>query len=79
MSTITAANSPGAVFEAAEDHHPGLLRRIFRGTLESRRLSTERKVGAYLDGMSDRHLADIGLSAAEIEAIRAGRWRGRTS
>ncbi len=79
MSTITAANSPGAVFEAAEDHHPGLLRRIFRGTLELRRLSTERKVGAYLDGLSDAHLSDIGLSAEEIASVRLGRWRGRAT
>jgi uncharacterized protein YjiS (DUF1127 family) len=79
MSIITAANSPGAAFGSAEDRRPGLLSRVFHAILESRRLSAERKVGAHLDAFSDAHLSDIGLSAAEIESIRAGRWRGRTS
>jgi len=79
MSITTAAGSPEAIFGAEQDHRPGLLRRVFNGILESRRLSAERTVGAHLDGLSDAHLSDIGLSAAEIESIRAGRWRSRTS
>jgi uncharacterized protein YjiS (DUF1127 family) len=77
MSTITVTNSPGAAFHAEKDRRAGLLRRVFQGIIESRRMSSERKVGAHLEGLSDTHLFDLGLSAAEIETIRAGRWHGR--
>jgi uncharacterized protein YjiS (DUF1127 family) len=77
MSTITVTRSPGAAFEAEKDRRAGLLRRIFQAIIESRRMSSERKIGVHLESLSDTHLSDLGLSAAEIEAIRAGRWRGR--
>jgi hypothetical protein len=72
MSTTTASTAPRGALEASPSAVGSLLRRAMAAFLESRRLSAHRHVARHLEGLSDVRLLDLGFSAAEIEAIRAG-------
>lgn len=49
----------------------GLLRRLFDRIIEARLAHGEAHVRAYLSGLSDQRLADLGFSPDRIKAIRA--------
>lgn len=72
MSTITASTAPRGTLAASTSAVGSLLRRAFAAFLELRRLSAHRHVARHLERLSDVRLLDLGFSAAEIEAIRAG-------
>jgi hypothetical protein len=48
------------------------MRRAFAAITEARERSVARRVAVHLEGLSDVRLLDLGFSAADIEAIRAG-------
>lgn len=77
MSTITVAN-PAHLAREEQRRHPGLLSRILAAVIEARRLSAQRRVVDHLDSMSDERLSGLGLSDADIGAIRRKRWHGIT-
>ena len=70
MSIITLPGS-AAEYEAQEGPRAGLLRRVLAAIFESRRLSAERRIAAYLEGQSEERLAHLGFSAADLSSIRA--------
>ncbi len=49
------------------------LWRILAGFTEARRLSVNHRIALHLEGLSEVRLVDLGFSAADIRAIRAGR------
>jgi hypothetical protein len=79
MSTISMTNSSEALLGSEIRRREGLLARLFRRMIEARCRAAERRVASHLEGLSDERLAGLGLNATEIDAIRARRWRGRTS
>jgi uncharacterized protein YjiS (DUF1127 family) len=78
MSSITLPGS-AAECEAQAGPRTRQWRRILAAIFESRRVSAERRVAAYLEGLSEHRLADLGFSAADISSMRARagqRWSG---
>jgi uncharacterized protein YjiS (DUF1127 family) len=65
MSIITLPGS-AAEHEAQASPRAGLLQRIVAAVLESRRLSTQRRVAVYLEGLSEQRLADLDSRDARI-------------
>lgn len=49
----------------------GFLRRMFDRMIEARMAHGEAHVRAYLNGLSDARLADLGFAPDRIHAIRA--------
>ncbi|MFM9848361.1 MAG: hypothetical protein ACKVP3_14520 [Hyphomicrobiaceae bacterium] len=72
MSTNTTAfGFNAAVDTTAASAKPGFLRRVFDRIIEVRKAHGEAHVRAYLSGLSDQRLADLGFSADRIKAVRA--------
>jgi len=73
MSTnSTVLDFGGAVDTAkSEAAKPGLLRRLYNGIIQARMAHGEAHVRAYLSGLSDQRLADLGFSPDRIKAVRA--------
>lgn len=72
MSTNTTAfGFNAAVDTAAAPATPGFLRRFFDRVIEARKAHGEAHVRAYLNGLSDERLADLGFSSDRIKAVRA--------
>jgi hypothetical protein len=70
-TTITVPRTAGIAFKAEESRRAGPMRRAFAALMESRQRSAGRRIASYLDGLSDARLADLGWTAAEIQALRA--------
>lgn len=72
MSTnTTALGFNAAVDTTAAPATPGFLRRLFDRIIEARKAHGEAHVRAYLNGLSDERLADLGFSTDRIKAVRA--------
>jgi len=72
MSTqSTAFEFNGTVSSAGTKKQPGLFRRAFDRFIEARKAHAEAHVRAYLAGLSDERLSDLGFSADRIKAVRA--------
>lgn len=50
---------------------PGFWRRLFDRLIEAKMAHSEAHVRAYLDGLSDERLADLGFTPDRIKAVRA--------
>ena len=71
-----STNSTALGFDAAVDRTvvpatPGFFRRLFDRVIEARKAHGEAHVRAYLSGLSDQRLADLGFSSDRIKAVRA--------
>jgi hypothetical protein len=73
MSTITftPAVAQAAMAETARPQ-AGLLERIFASIIEARERQAVHTVAVQLAGLSSERLAGLGLTNAEIAAIRTG-------
>jgi uncharacterized protein YjiS (DUF1127 family) len=72
MSTIRAPiPAPGTV-EATTRAVVDTMHRAVAAFTKARERSVARRIAVHLEGMSDVRLLDLGFSAADIEAIRAG-------
>ncbi len=56
---------------AVDTQKPGFFRRAFDRLIQARVAHGEAHVRAYLNGLSDERLADLGFSPDRIKAIRA--------
>jgi len=56
---------------AVDTRKPGFFRRAFDRMIQARAAHGEAHVRAYLSGLSDERLADLGFSADRIKAVRA--------
>jgi hypothetical protein len=70
-TTITVPHTAGIAFKAEESQRARRIRRAFAALMESRQRAAGRRIAGYLDGLSDARLADLGWTAAEIQALRA--------
>lgn len=72
MSTNTTALGFHAAGDtAAAPATPGILRRFLDRLMAARQVRGKAHVHAYLNGLSDQRLADLGFSADRIKAVRA--------
>jgi uncharacterized protein YjiS (DUF1127 family) len=72
MSTqSTALRFAPSTTESDAAQRPGLFRRIFDRFVEARIRHGEAHARAYLSGLTDERLADLGFSPDRIKAIRA--------
>lgn len=79
MSIIITLPGIAVEHEAEASPRPGLLWRAIAAIVESRRLSAERRIATYLESQSEKRLADLGFTTADIAAMRARaghRWSG---
>jgi hypothetical protein len=72
MSAITVSSTGQPSYDRLANPRTSLLRRLFDRIVEARHREAQRRVAAYLYGLSDDGLARLGLSSAEIALIRAG-------
>lgn len=56
---------------AVDTPQPGFFRRVFDRMIQARMAHGEAHARAYLSGLSDERLADLGFSPDRIKAIRA--------
>jgi uncharacterized protein YjiS (DUF1127 family) len=70
-TTITVPRTAGIAFKAEESQRASPMQRAFAALMESRQRAAQRRIASYLDGLSDARLADLGWTAAEIQALRA--------
>ena len=72
MSTIKAPiPAPGAV-EVATRAVVDAMHGAVAAFTKARERSVARRIAVYLEGLSDVRLLDLGFTAADIEAVRAG-------
>ena len=72
MSTnSTTFRFDAAVDRTATSATPGFFRRFYDRLIEARKAHGEAHVRAYLSGLSDQRLADLGFSPDRIKAVRA--------
>jgi uncharacterized protein YjiS (DUF1127 family) len=57
--------------DSAEAPKAGVFGRFFAALTKARHVQAEREVSRYLSRQSDRMLADIGMTPAEIDDLRA--------
>lgn len=72
MSTnTTVLDFDSAVDARTAEAKPGFFRRLYNRIIEARVAHGEAHVRAYLAGLSDERLADLGFSPDRIKAVRA--------
>jgi len=72
MSKITRPNAAHISYEGDRKSHAGFLTLTFNKFLESRSREAQRRISVYLDGLDVGRLGLLGLTAADIAAIRTG-------
>lgn len=70
MSTQTATLTGHELATDASPRKSGVWTRIFKGFVEGREREARLRVSQHLQGMSDRHLRDIGFDENEIFTLR---------
>ena len=74
MATATFDNAlVGQRDAAVSNPKPGFFARLYAGFVASREAEARRKIAMHLSDLPDVHLVGIGLSAAEIKALRTGK------
>ena len=73
MSTNSTVFDFGSAVDAAQSEpaKAGFLRRAFDRMIQARVAHGEAHVRAYLNGLSDERLADLGFTPDRIKAVRA--------
>jgi len=73
MSTNSTVFDFGSAVDAtqSEPAKAGFLRRAFDRMIQARVAHGEAHVRAYLNGLSDERLADLGFTPDRIKAVRA--------
>lgn len=69
-----STNTTTIIFDGAdadESARPGFWRRLFDRIVATRLAHSEAHIRAYINGLSDERLADLGFAPDRIKAIRA--------
>ena len=69
-TTITVPGTAELAVGTEQERTAGLFRRAFAAIMESRRLTAQRRIAAYLEGVSDEQLTGRGWAASEIASMR---------
>jgi hypothetical protein len=72
MSSLAASAIVHAAIEEAETPRAGFLSRLLAAIVQSRTREARRRVALHIERLGEEHLAHLGFSDADIEAIRAG-------
>jgi uncharacterized protein YjiS (DUF1127 family) len=70
MSKSTFVGAARATADKAAAPHAGIFGRFFAALSKARQLQADREVEVYLARQSDRTLHDIGMTDADILALR---------
>jgi hypothetical protein len=72
MSTLVASSLSQPILEDANGPEAGILSRLMAAMVQSRTREAQRRTANYVMALDAARLAELGFSAAEIAAIKAG-------